>query len=60
MGTPSMYGSFVLDAELDCAWATMDVRIFYTNHSDVETNIKMVKFVFNLMLNHHQVNKEIK
>jgi len=34
MGTASMYGSFVLDAELDCAWATMDVRIFYTNHSE--------------------------
>ena len=34
MGTPSMYGSFVLDVELDCDWATMDVRIFYTNHSE--------------------------
>ena len=34
MGTASMYGSFVLDVELDCDWATMDVRIFYTNHSE--------------------------
>ena len=34
MGTPSMYGSFVLDVELDCDWATMDVRIFYTKHSE--------------------------
>ena len=34
MGTPSMYGSFVLDVELDCDQATMDVRIFYTKHSE--------------------------
>ena len=32
MGTPSIYGSFSFVTELDCAWATMDIRIFYTNH----------------------------
>ena len=34
MGTPSMYGSFSFVTELDCDWATMDIRIFYTNHSE--------------------------
>ncbi len=34
MGTPSMYGSFSFVTELDCDWATMDVRVFYTNHSE--------------------------
>ena len=34
MGTPSIYGSFSFVTELDCDWATMDVRIFYTNHSE--------------------------
>tara|TARA_R100000773_G_C4192537_1_gene97908 strand:- start:51 stop:305 length:255 start_codon:yes stop_codon:yes gene_type:complete len=34
MGTPSIYGSFSFVTELDCEWATMDVRIFYTNHSE--------------------------
>ena len=34
MGTPSMYGSFCFVTELDCDWATMDVRVFYTNHSE--------------------------
>ncbi len=34
MGTPSMYGSFSFVTELDCEWATMDIRIFYTNHSE--------------------------
>ena len=34
MGTPSMYGSFSFVTELDCPWATMDIRIFYTNHSE--------------------------
>jgi hypothetical protein len=34
MGTPSIYGSFSFVTELDCDWATMDIRIFYTNHSE--------------------------
>lgn len=34
MGTPSMYGSFSFVTELDSDWATMDVRVFYTNHSE--------------------------
>tara|TARA_A100001391_G_scaffold198166_1_gene179432 strand:- start:576 stop:815 length:240 start_codon:yes stop_codon:yes gene_type:complete len=29
-----MYGSFSFVTELDCEWATMDIRIFYTNHSE--------------------------
>lgn len=29
MGTASMYGNHILDAELDCPWMTLDVKIEY-------------------------------
>ena len=37
MGTASMYGNQVMEAELDCDWMTIDVTIEFMNHGGGET-----------------------
>ena len=42
MGTASMYGNQVMEAELDCDWMTTDVLIEFVNHGDEENLVEIV------------------
>ena len=42
MGTASMYGNQVMEAELDCPWMTTDVQIEFLNHGDEENLVEIV------------------
>tara|TARA_Y100000114_G_C11528740_1_gene216987 strand:+ start:35 stop:286 length:252 start_codon:yes stop_codon:yes gene_type:complete len=39
MGTASMFGNQVMEAELDCDWMTTDVFIEFINHGSEEGNL---------------------
>ncbi len=39
MGTASMYGNQVMEAELDCDWMTTDVFIEFMHHAGEEGNL---------------------
>jgi hypothetical protein len=42
MGTASMYGNLIMEAELDCDWMTADVQIEFINHGDEENLVEIV------------------
>ncbi len=42
MGTASMYGNQVMEAELDCDWMTTDVSIEFIQHGDEENLVEIV------------------
>ena len=42
MGTASMYGNQVMEAELDCDWMTADVSIEFIQHGDEENLLEIV------------------
>ena len=42
MGTASMYGNQVMEAELDCAWMTTDVKIEFIINSDEENLVEII------------------
>ena len=42
MGTASMYGKQVMEAELDSDWMTTDVLIEFINHGDEENLVEIV------------------
>lgn len=42
MGTASMYGNIIMEAELDCDWMTTDVQIEFINHGDEENLVEIV------------------
>lgn len=42
MGTASMYGNQVMEAELDADWITADVLIEFINHGDEENLVEIV------------------
>jgi hypothetical protein len=42
MGTASMYGNQVMEAELDCPWMTTDVLIEFVHHGDEENLVEIV------------------
>jgi hypothetical protein len=42
MGTASMYGYQVMDAELDCEWMSIYVTIEYLVHGDEENLVEIV------------------
>lgn len=42
MGTASMYGNQVMEAELDSDWMTTDVLIEFINHGDEENLVEIV------------------
>ena len=42
MGTASMYGYQVMDAELDCEWMSIYVTIEYLVHCDEENLVEIV------------------
>jgi len=42
MGTASMYGNQVMEAELDCPWMTIEVLIEFILHGDEENLVEIV------------------
>ena len=42
MGTASMYGNQVMEAELDCDWMTVDVSVEFIQHGDEENLLEIV------------------
>ena len=42
MGTASMYGNIIMEAELDCDWMTTDVQIEFINHGDEENLVEII------------------
>jgi hypothetical protein len=42
MGTASMYGNQVMEAELDCPWMTIEVIIEFILHGDEENLVEIV------------------
>tara|TARA_R100000388_G_C7215744_1_gene146055 strand:- start:88 stop:336 length:249 start_codon:yes stop_codon:yes gene_type:complete len=42
MGTASMYGNQIMEAELDCDWMTTDVSVEFIQHGDEENLVEIV------------------